>query len=323
MGAAERLDEGLGDASNEGGQGRRFIFVGGAPRSGTTLVQNILDCHPEIVGAPEFHHLDRIVELRNRLRRDIDLGAIDAFASTPEVDRLTVQLIEDLLLPLADRHGAPYLSEKTPSNALVFGELLELFPAARCIFVVRDPRAVIASMLEVGARAAARGHPTQPWTRSLPAAVAYVQRYFSAAQAAEAEAPERVLVLRYEALVTDPAAETRAICDFLGLPWTDAMLSPASSAHPGEQAIIRTAIWYDPASFRRDPDPAGIDMWRGRLSAWQKAAITLSFAPMPEVSAAGYRLRTDDLTPLEAALGHGAQFGTRLSRRLRRVLGPA
>ena len=323
MRPAGLLERGPRDTPEEGTRGRRFIFVGGAPRSGTTLVQNVLDCHPKILGVPEFLNLDRIVELRNRLRQGIARGAIDAFASAPEVDRLTVQFIEDLLLPLADRHGAPYLSEKTPSNALVFRELLELFPAARCIFVLRDPRAVIASMLEVGARAAAQGHPTQPWTRSLPAAVAYVQRYFRAACAAEADAPGRVLVLRYETLVTEPEAETRAVCDFLGLPWTDAMLSPASRSHPGEQAIVRTAIWYDPASFRRDPDPAGIDMWKERLSARQKAVITLTFAGMPEMRRAGYRLRPGDLTPSEFALGHGARLIERLGGRLRRALGPA
>jgi hypothetical protein len=318
------LDEAPRVALEEGTRGQRFIFVGGAPRSGTTLVQNMLDCHPEIFGAPEFRNLNRIIELRNRLRQGIDRAAIDAFASAAEVDQLTAQLIEDLLLPLADRHGVPYLSEKTPSNALVFHELLDLFPAARCIFVLRDPRAIIASMLEVGTRAAAQGHPpAQPWTRSLPAAVAYVQRYFRAARAAEAEAPGRVLVLRYETLVAEPKAETRAICDFLGLPWTDAMLSPASRSHPGEEAIVRTAIWYDPASFRRDPDPAGIDTWKERLTARQKAVITLAFATMPEVSEAGYRLSPGDLTPPEIALGHGARLVARLSRRLQRALGPA
>ena len=243
MRPAARIEQGPKDAPEEGTRvgdssssaGRRFIFVGGAPRSGTTLVQNMLDCHPEILGAPEFLNLERIVELRNRLRQGIDRGAIEAFASAPEVDRLTAQLIEDLLLPLADRHGAPYLSEKTPSNALVFRELLEIFPAARCIFVLRDPRAIIASMLEVGARAAAQGHPTQPWTRSLPAAVAYVQRYFRAARAAAAEAPGRVLVLRYETLVTEPEAVTRAICGFLGLPWTAAMLTPPTAGIPASR----------------------------------------------------------------------------------------
>ena len=82
------------------------MFVGGAPRSGTTLVQNMLDAHPAILGGPEFLHLARIVELRAAMRESVALGMIDAFASADEVDRLFRALIEDLLLPLADRHGA-------------------------------------------------------------------------------------------------------------------------------------------------------------------------------------------------------------------------
>ena len=98
------------------------------------------------------------------------------------------------------------------------------------------------------------------------------------------------------------------------------MLTPSNRRHPGEQAIIRTTIWYDPASFRRDPDPTGIDRWKERLSARQKAMITLAFAGMPEVSWAGYPLRHGDLTPPEYALGLGARLVERLGRRLRRPL---
>ena len=45
--------------------GSRFIFVGGAPRSGTTLVQNMLDSHPDILGGPEFIHIPDIINLRH------------------------------------------------------------------------------------------------------------------------------------------------------------------------------------------------------------------------------------------------------------------
>ena len=227
-------------------RGGRFIFVGGAPRSGTTLVQNMLDCHPEIVGGPEFLNLDRIVEVRNRLQRGIARGSIDAFCSQPEADRLIAQLIEDLLLPFADRHGAPFLSEKTPSNALVFRELAELFPGSRCLFVLRDPRAVIASMLETGRRAAGQGRRAQPWTRDLDAAIGYVRRCLEAAFDAAEAMPDRLHIVRYEALVTDPETETRAICAFLGRAWSAAMLTPAAQVHPGEAAITHTGIRYAP-----------------------------------------------------------------------------
>ena len=105
--------------------------------------------------------------------------------------------------------------------------------------MLRDPRAVIASMLGVGARAAAQGHPTQPWTRSLPDAIAYVQRYFRAARAAAGRRARACAVLHYETLVTQPEAVTRAICGFLGLPWTATMLTPSNRrGTPAKQADV-------------------------------------------------------------------------------------
>ena len=290
--------------------GARFIFVGGGAALGHHAggPEHALDCHPEYPrGAGVFATSSLSSSSATGRRLGIDRGAIEAFASAPEVDRLTAQLIEDLLLPLADRHGAPYLSEKTPSNALVFRELLDIFPAVRCIFVLRDPRAIIASMLEVGARAAARGTPPNPGRVASRPPSPTCSAISGRRATPRPRRPGRVLVLRYETLVTEPEAVTRAICGFLGLPWTAIMLTPSSLQHPGEQAINRTAIWYDPASFRRDPDPTGIDKWKERLSARQKAVITLAFAGMPEVSWAGYPLRHGESTPPEYALGLGAR----------------
>ncbi|MGB0109821.1 MAG: sulfotransferase, partial [Terriglobales bacterium] len=56
----------------------RLIFVGGSPRSGTTLVQRVLDCHPEIYGGPEFDFVPPIVDLFQEMRRSIRSGRIDA-----------------------------------------------------------------------------------------------------------------------------------------------------------------------------------------------------------------------------------------------------
>ena len=306
-------------------RGDRLVFVGGAPRSGTTLVQNMLDCHPEILGGPEFLNLDRIVEVRNRIQGFIARGSIDAFCSAPEADRLFARLIEDLLLPLADRHGARLLSEKTPSNALVFLELLELFPAARCVFVLRDPRAVVASMLEVGARAEAQNHRAPAWTHSLPAAVEHVRRCLIRGFAAADARPDRVHLLAYEALVTDPEAESRRLCAFLGLPWTAAMLAPSRQAHLGEKPITSASrnLWYQPASFRRDPDPGGMHKWKTKLSARQRGLVTLAFAGMPRLAEFGYALAPRDLAAHEYALGLGARLIERGRRRLGRALAPA
>jgi protein-tyrosine sulfotransferase len=287
-------------------EGERFIFVGGAPRSGTTLVQNMLDMHPAIAGGPEFLHLTKILALRDSLKKKVANGRIDAFCSAVDVDRAVRGMIEALLLPLADREGRRLLSEKTPANCLVFEPLMELFPRARCVFVLRDPRAIVASMLEVGRRGRAMGLSPRPYTRSLRAAVAHVEACFHAGFAAEKAAPDRVLAVEYAALVTDPATETRRICAFLGLPWSPEMRIPASRSHIGEKAITVNDrnLWYDAQSFRRDPDPSGIDRWRSRLTPHQAALIGASFAGMAPLDRFGYDLQ-DALTPggraLEAA----------------------
>lgn len=50
----------------KGQKGERLIFTGGAARSGTTLVQNILDSHPDIVGGPEFLHLEDLMAFKKK-----------------------------------------------------------------------------------------------------------------------------------------------------------------------------------------------------------------------------------------------------------------
>ena len=106
-------------------RGERRNFIGGAPRSGSTLVQNMLDSHPDICGAPELLHLRDIIDLRRKLHSSIELGWIDIICSHEDVDQLTASLVEGLLLPLADRQGCRLVSEKTPPNFLVFPELLK------------------------------------------------------------------------------------------------------------------------------------------------------------------------------------------------------
>jgi hypothetical protein len=117
----------------------------------------MLDSHPDICGGPEFDHILDIIGLRDKLRVSISSGRTSAYHSEGGVDRATGAFIEQLLLPYADDRDCKVVSEKTPWNVLVFRELLEVFPEARFIFCVRDPRAVTTSMIEVGKRAQEKG----------------------------------------------------------------------------------------------------------------------------------------------------------------------
>lgn len=88
-----------------GARGSSLIFVTGPPRSGTTLVQNMLDSHPRIVGAPEFRHIHHLVGVRNRLHDDIDQDSTDALSTKAWIDARFGGLSEVFLFPFADHFG--------------------------------------------------------------------------------------------------------------------------------------------------------------------------------------------------------------------------
>ena len=282
--------------------GERFIFVGGAARSGTTLVQNMLDSHPDICGAPEFHHVPDIISLRKKMHVSIDRKFIDLICSYDDVDRHICSLIEAILYPLADRHGCRFLSEKTPNNVLVFPELMNLFPVARFIHVVRDPRAIIASMLQVGKRAKQKNWQTQEFTHSVGAAVEYVRRCQQTGFTSFELAPERVFELKYERLVSDPENETRRICKFLGIEWSNRMLHPKNVKHLGEKAVTND-VWYSTKSYNRDPEPYEVDGWKSQLTYVQQNIITTAFLDNKGLTRCGYAFSSDDSLRMNRVLG--------------------
>jgi len=311
------------DAIQNGfGQGERLIFVGGPPRSGTTLVQNMLDCHGEIYGGPEFLHLPDIVRVRAKLHASIARKWIDLICSYEQVDRLTAAWIEAFLLPLADAQNTRWLSEKTPENVLVFPELIALFPKARFLFVVRDPRAVVASLLAVGARARAKKLRPPYFTKDLTAAMSYTRTCLERGFTAVDAAPERVYTMVYERLVRAPQQETQAICAFLGLAWEPAMLQPASKVHAGEKAatIYSNELWYNANTFNRDPAADCVDGWRRQLPPLDQVTIARWFRSSRGLRALGYDFSVASYPPATRLFGAGRSQVIRLRRGLSRTL---
>lgn len=283
-------------------RGRGLIFVGGSPRSGTTMVQNIVDSHPEICGGPEFDHIPRIVDLRNKLRASVESGRINVFCSKEDVDREIGLLIVRLLSPYAEERDCKVISEKTPWNVLVFHDLLEIFPEARFVFCVRDPRAVVASMLQVGARAEAKKQNPPPFTRSLSAAIRTIKATNNAGFNAASHS-DRVLPVVYERLLTDPERETERICDFLRVRWSGEMLRPGKRAHDGEELLEEDNVWYDSKTYSSNLDPGRADKWKSQLSLSDQATIAMSFKNDENLRRLGYDLTDEGLPVTRRVLG--------------------
>ncbi len=267
--------------------GRDTIFVAGPPRSGTTLVQNMLDSHPDILGLPEFKHLADMVRLRNDLLASTRAGMIDAICSPAEVDQAIRDLINGFLGKIRNQYPCRLISEKTPQNTMVLEELSELFPAAKFIFVVRDPRAIVSSLLKVERKAAGQGRSIGIGIRT---AIRSTRKYLSLGFAAREKKPDKIHLVVYEDLVNYPERETKKICAFLGIDWAEGMLHPGCREHLSEGGMTCAAnsIWYDEKTFRRDPDPGVADKWKNSLTPGQQVRITRAFQGDDHLKGLGY-----------------------------------
>lgn len=285
-------------------RGKGLIFVGGCPRSGTTLVQNMLDSHPDVCGGPEFDRVPDIVRLRNKLRASVDSGRIGVFCSTEDIDREIGALIENLLLPYAEKRGCGLISEKTPWNVLMFQDLLEIFPEARFVFCVRDPRAVVASMLQVNARYKGKGLNPPAFGRNVAASIETIKKTNDAGFTA-ARQSDRVFTTVYERLVDDPERETARLCDFLRLGWSEQMINPAGKSHDGERLLDN--LWYTREMYDRNPEPNRAHRWKEQLTSAEQAVVTMSFESNENLEAIGYKLSAKTL-PVAYRTVYGLRF---------------
>lgn len=271
------------------------VFLVGCPRSGTTLLQRLLDAHSCFAIAPETAYLRRFWKERARfgdLARDESFRSLlDEIVALPEVAEMDLQapalraalersprthrdLFATLLETFRVARGKPRVGEKTPNHLRWMRQLEEWFPGARFVHIVRDPRAVVASWKSV------------PWSNGSVAADAEVWRKYQAAARLEAPSdPARIHVLRYERLIAEPAAETAAICAFLEVAFEPAMLVTTGTARgvnaerePWKRAALEAF------------DPASIDRWRGELTRAEIA--TIEAVVEPEMRRLGYPLES-------------------------------
>jgi hypothetical protein len=268
--------------------------VGGPPRSGTTLVQNILDTHPEICGGPEFDNIPNVVSLRNMMLESLRRGRTDVFMSKALLDDRIAEFVEGFLVPYAERRQRRLVSEKTPFNVLVFPELLELFPASRLVFCVRDPRAIAASMLKVGERAATKAQKFHAFTLSVDAAIAAIKQCFDKGFGVALD--HRVFVAQYEELVGKPEQAMRRLCSFLGVPFDDAMLHPEQVKHEGDKTV--DDMWYAKNEYYKAITAADADKWHDQLRPEDIQKINTAFAHDARLLRLGYDFTNAGLAPL-------------------------
>jgi hypothetical protein len=298
----------------------RGLFIGGCPKSGTTLLMSLLDNHPQLVVLPEETHyleerrgylaldnyeakLRRLLE-KSELRllatgaaerekgaagddvrsyRDFDYQNFAAlakeFARQPWINDslLFSEMVRAYGLTLgADLRNCVRWVEKSTNNEVCVAALDQLFPKAKVIQLMRDPRAVFAS--RKGRQVKGRGRYSKAhrlareWNRNARE-IPRLRRD-----------PSRFLIIRYEDLVADPRASMEMVCRFAGLDFNESLLEPTRAG----------AGWQGNSAFHkafRGISAASVDQWKQSLTQHEIWWIELHCRKGMEV--ANYPLQTN------------------------------
>lgn len=242
------------------------IFIGGAGRSGTTLLRVILDSHSRIACGPELKVIPSVASLWADFHTLFAPFLLASRIGSGEIDHVFRDFIVGLLEPLRLSESKSRVAEKSPNNVFYFLHLHRIFPDSTFVHIVRDGRDVVASLL------------TMDWTTPDGAPIDYTRdarlaaRYWAQAVRAGREfarqtaGRSRYFELRYEDLVNRPEPCLMSLFAYLGEPWEPSVLA----FHQKRRVLA------DESSANQVTQPlnnASVGRWKAELNDRDRAAV--------------------------------------------------
>ncbi len=250
------------------------IFIGGSPRSGTTLLSVMLNAHPSLVCGPEsdllrrwqdvgampratirwwWHRLRGWTQPYQHLTGPFDMP-LDAVRGLRLASSNGPEFIDRFFDAYAGNHGATRWVEKSPANVTRLGFLFEHFPQAKFVHLIRDGRDVACSLRKWSvqiSRHEASGieECIKLWDRWVREGLAW-------------RGHPNYVEIRYEDLVRYPEQTLRPLFDWLDLTWDDRVLSYASVEHDNRPELAEAHV----AGTRRSPYTNSIGRWQASLN---------------------------------------------------------
>ncbi|MGN6144378.1 MAG: sulfotransferase [Mesorhizobium sp.] len=222
------------------------IFVVGMPRSGTTLIEQIIASHPQVYGAGELTILKTAVGKGFPL--DMKGGFPAGIAAMP--DKAFADAGHDYLDMLAKRYpGYRHVTDKMPGNFMLVGFLHMMLPKAKIVHCARNAVATCLSIFKTNFRG--DGHR---YSYDLAELADFHNLYEDLMEHWRTVLPGVVHDVRYEDFVGDQEGQSRALIDWLGLPWNDAVLA----FHKADRQV-RTA---SAAQVRQPMYKGSVDLWK-------------------------------------------------------------
>ncbi|MGB6486296.1 MAG: sulfotransferase, partial [Steroidobacteraceae bacterium] len=224
------------------------IFIVGLPRSGSTLVEQVLASHPAIDGTMELPQINHLIQAvcsaagpgQGLRPYPSALAALDGNAIAT-LGRLYLEKTRLF------RTGRPHFTDKLGENFLHLGFIRLILPQARIIDVRRDPMACCFSNYK-------QLFPAGNFSYDFKSLAHFYTRYISMTQHWDSALPGGVYRLHYEQLVRNFEPEVRRLLDYLELPFDGRCLTFHNSAHRAHTASSE--------QVRRPVNTDGVDQWR-------------------------------------------------------------
>jgi len=224
------------------------VFLLGFPRSGTTLLEQVLASHADVTALGEKETL--IDSLEAFLTRPADFSRL-VHASPQMLEHYRELYWKEVAKFAGDVQGK-VLVDKNPINTVRLPLIARLFPNAKILFALRDPRDVVLSCYrnQFDMNSVTREFLSLSTTARFYAAVMHLADVYRAKLSLD------IFELRLEDLIEDFGTKTREICDFVGLPW-DARLKDFAS-------VARTRGVATPSARQvvRNINASGVGQWR-------------------------------------------------------------
>ncbi|WP_294394736.1 tetratricopeptide repeat-containing sulfotransferase family protein [uncultured Sphingomonas sp.] len=196
------------------GAAARHVFLLGYPRSGTTLVENVLASAPDVVALEERDTL-----------ADTDEVLVRNDGTMPDLDAITPSLLADLragywrrVQAMAGAVEGKTFVDMNPFNGIKLPIIAQLFPDARILIMRRDPRDVVLSCFRINFTPS-----TAAWSFSdLEETARHYAALMTLTEACREHLPLACHEVRYDRLVVDFEDTVRAMADFIGIAWNEA-----------------------------------------------------------------------------------------------------
>lgn len=196
-----------------------LIFIGGVPRSGTTLMRAMLDAHPDVRCGQETRIIPRILQLRSHwLKSEKESLRLEEAGITSEVMN---SAIASFCLEVIAKHGEPAsrLCNKDPLTLKMGTYVIELFPNAKFLFMVRDGRATVNSI--ISRKVTITGFDLSSYRQCMTKWNHAIETMHNQCKDIGSD---KCMMVYYEQLVLHPEQWMRKILKFLDVPWNESVL---------------------------------------------------------------------------------------------------